>query len=125
MENIKREKDLMHISSTGGSGGAQSAASDSAAGSDLNAPLFPLCGWRHWGNKVVDDWEAVGWDATGGILCGPTSAGLFVHLREKLMKQHFGKTSVCDNQQLPLVHLLSFYIKVVSKQLEWKYPVYH
>ena len=50
----------MDINSTGGSGGAQSAASDSAARSDLNAPLFPLCGRRHWGDKVVDDWEAVG-----------------------------------------------------------------
>lgn len=59
-ENIKRDKDLNEVSSTGGGGRTQSAASERATGSDLYPPLFPLCGWRHWGHKVVDDWEAVG-----------------------------------------------------------------
>lgn len=59
-ENIKRDKDLIDVSSTGGGGGAQSAASERAAGNDLYPPLFPLCGWRYRGDKVVDDREAVG-----------------------------------------------------------------
>lgn len=85
-ENIKRDKDLIDVSSAGGGGGAQPAASERATGSDLYPPLFPLCGWRHRGDKVVDDRQAVGRDATGGLHCGQTSPGLLVHLGGKLMK---------------------------------------
>lgn len=86
--NIKRDIDLTDVGcSTGGGGGAQSATSERGAGSDLYPPLFSLCGWRHWGDKIVDDWEAVGRDAIGGLRCGcgQTSPGL-VHLGGKLMK---------------------------------------
>lgn len=44
-------------------GETQSASSVSAAGSDILSKLFPFGGWRHWGDKGVDDWEAVGRDA--------------------------------------------------------------
>lgn len=59
-ENIKRDINLIDVSSTGGSGRTQSTASEHAAGIDLYPPLLPLCGWRHWCDKVVDDGEAVG-----------------------------------------------------------------
>lgn len=75
-ENIKRHRDLTYIRSTEGGGRTQSAASKRAAGSDLYCPLFPFCGWRHWGDKVVDDWEAVGRGAMGGLWSGQTAAGL-------------------------------------------------
>lgn len=75
-ENIKRDQDLTDVSTTEGGGRTQSAASKRAAGSDLYCPLFPFCGWRHWGDKVVDDWEAVGRDAMGGLHSAKTAAGL-------------------------------------------------
>lgn len=52
--------DLTDVSSTGGGGRTQSAASERATGRDLYPPLFPLRSWGHWGDKVVDDWKAVG-----------------------------------------------------------------
>lgn len=85
-ENIKSDKNLTDVSSAGGGGRTQSAASECAAGSDLYPPLFPLCGRRHWGDKVVDDWEAVGRDALGHLRCGQTSPGLLVHLRENKIR---------------------------------------
>ena len=59
-EAIKRDRDLSDVSSAGGGGGTQPAASERATGSDLHPLLFPLRGRRHRGDKVVDDWEAVG-----------------------------------------------------------------
>lgn len=93
-KNIKRDKDLIVVSSAGGGGRTQSAASERAAGRDLYPPLFPLRGWRHRSDKVVDDWEAVGGDAAVGLRCGQTSPGLLVHLGEKLTKSH------CDTDVL-------------------------
>lgn len=84
--NIKGDQDLTDVSSTEGSGSTQSASSNHAAGSNLHPPLLPFGGWRHRGDKVVDDWEAVGRDATGGFHFGQTSAGL--HLGETNSRQH-------------------------------------
>lgn len=83
---VKQVKDLIDISSTRGGGRTQSAASECAAASDLSPPLFPLRSWRHWGDKVIDDWEAVRWDAMRSLHRGQTSARLLVHLGVKLMK---------------------------------------
>lgn len=47
-----------------------------AARSDLHLLLFPFCGRRHWGDKGVDDWEAVGRDATRGLQSRQTSVRL-------------------------------------------------
>lgn len=59
-ENIKGDQDLVDVSSTEGGGRTQPTASKRAAGINFYPPLFPFRGWRHWGDKVVDDWEAVG-----------------------------------------------------------------
>lgn len=83
--NIKGDQHLADVSATEGSGSTQSASSNQAAGSNLHPPVFPFGGRRHRGDKVVDDWEAVGRDATGGFHSGQTSAGL--HLGESISQQ--------------------------------------
>lgn len=78
---IKRDKDLTDVSAAEGGVGSKSAASERAAGGDLRPRLFSFLGWRHRGDKVVDDWEAVGGDAMEGLHFGEASAGLHLSLK--------------------------------------------
>lgn len=57
-------------------GHAQSASSVSAAGSHLCFKLFSFHGWRHWGDKGVDNREAVGRDAAWALQSRQTPAWL-------------------------------------------------
>lgn len=83
-EGRKEERDLRHSGATWGRGGAQSPSPESAIGGTLKtAPLFPLSRRWHWGNKVVDDWKAVGGYTTGKLCQGQMSSGVFVHLERK------------------------------------------